>query len=364
MDKFWSIDAVAKDVSTSLFGTIVSFDESPVKENLLYAGTDDGLIQISEDARTWRKAGSFPGVPEYTYVSDIFASRFDENIVFAAFSNLKRDDFKPYLLRSTDKGRTWTSIASNLPANGSVHTIAQDAVNPDLLFAGTEFGIFFTIDGGKQWVQLKSGIPTIAVYDMAIQEKECDLVLATFGRGFYILDNYAPLRTVNKTIMDGEAHIFPVKDALMFIEFGGKYGQGSSYYAAKNPEFGATFSYWLKEVPKTLKEIRREKEKELFKKGERIPQPTEAELRAEESEIAPYLKFTITDDEGNVIRRLYSRPSKGMNRLNWDLRYAGTSPVRKNDGKFDPFSSGGSGLFVMPGSYKVFHGPGCRRGNP
>ncbi|MEA5111038.1 hypothetical protein SDC9_26461 [bioreactor metagenome] len=353
MDKFWSIDAVAKDVSTSLFGTIVSFDESPVKENLLYAGTDDGLIQISEDARTWRKAGSFPGVPEYTYVSDIFASRFDENIVFAAFSNLKRDDFKPYLLRSTDKGRTWTSIASNLPANGSVHTIAQDAVNPDLLFAGTEFGIFFTIDGGKQWVQLKSGIPTIAVYDMAIQEKECDLVLATFGRGFYILDNYAPLRTLNKTIMDGEAHIFPVKDALMFVEVGGKYGQGSSYYAAKNPEFGATFSYWLKEVPKTLKEIRREKEKELFKKGERIPQPTEAELRAEESEIAPYLKFTITDDEGNVIRRLYSRPSRGMNRLNWDLRYAGTSPVRKNDGKFDPFSSGGSGLFVMPGSYKV-----------
>ncbi|MBW6492784.1 MAG: hypothetical protein K0B15_16490 [Lentimicrobium sp.] len=353
MGKFWSIDAVAKDVSTSLFGTIVSFDESPVKENLLFAGTDDGLIQISEDAKTWRKAGSFPGVPEFTYVSDILCSKFDENVVFAAFDNIKRDDFKPYLLKSSDKGKTWSSIASNLPANGTVHTIVQDHVNADLLFVGTEFGAFFSIDGGGQWTQLKNGIPTIAVRDMVIQEEENDLVLATFGRGFYVLENYTPFRNINKTVMDSKAHIFPVKDALMFVEVGGKYGQGSSYYTSKNPDFGATFSYWLKEKPKTLKDIRKEKEKELFKKGERIPQPTLAELKAEENEIAPYLVFTITDETGNVVRRLFKKPSKGLNRTNWDLRYAGTSPMRKRDGKFDPFSSGSSGMFVMPGNYSV-----------
>jgi photosystem II stability/assembly factor-like uncharacterized protein len=353
MGKFWSIDAVAKDVSTSLFGTIVSFDESPVKENLLFAGTDDGLIQISQDAKTWRKAGGFPGVPEFTYVSDILASRFDENVVFAAFDNMKRDDFKPYLLKSSDKGNSWISIASNLPANGTVHTIVQDHINPDLLFVGTEFGAFFSIDGGGQWTQLKNGIPTIAVRDMVIQERENDLVLATFGRGFYILEDYTPLRSINKSIMSSKAHIFAVKDALMFVETGGKYGQGSTYYAAKNPDFGATFSWWMNEKPKTLKDIRKEKEKELFKKGERIPQPALAELKAEEQEIDPYLIFTITDESGSVVRRLYTKPSKGLNRLNWDLRYAGTSPLRNRDGKFDPFSSGGSGMFVMPGSYSV-----------
>ena len=353
MGKFWSADAVAKDVSTSLWGTIVSLDESPVKENLLYVGTDDGVIQVSEDAKNWSKVSSFPGVPEFTYVSDIFASPIDENVVFASFANLKRDDFKPYVLKSTDKGKSWVSIASNLPENGSVHTIAQDVVNPDLLFAGTEFGIFVSIDGGGQWTQLKNGIPTVAVYDMAFQQRENDLVLATFGRGFYILEDYTPLRTINKSIMDEDAHIFPIKDALMFVQTGGKYGQGSAYYAAKNPDFGATFTWWLKEAPKTIREKRRETEKELFKKSERIPQPTEAELRAEEQEIKPYLVFTIKDGKGEVIRRLYDKPSKGMNRINWNLRYAGTMPVREKDGKFDPFNDGSSGMFVMPGEYSV-----------
>jgi hypothetical protein len=213
------------------------------------------------------------------FVADLLASHFDENIVFAAFDNIKNDDFKPYLLKSSDKGKTWVSIASNLPENGTVHSIVQDHINPDLLFVGTEFGLFFSIDGGGQWTQLKNGLPTISVRDIAIQKRENDLVLATFGRGFYILENYSPLRAISKPIMDSQAHIFDIRDALMFVETGGKYGQGSSYYAAKNPDFGATFSWWLKEVPKTLREKRREKEKELFKKGERIPQPTEAELK-------------------------------------------------------------------------------------
>ncbi len=175
-------------------------------------------------------------------------------------------------MKSTDKGTTWTSIAGNLPENGTVHSIQQDHVNADLLFVGTEFGIFFSVDGGKIWTQLKSGIPDVAVRDIAIQERENDLVLATFGRGFYILDDYTPLREIDKDFFDTAAYIFPIKDALMYVQRNrGGYGSGSNVYIAKNPEFGATFTYYIKEAPKTLQEERREREKELIKNKERIP---------------------------------------------------------------------------------------------
>ena len=351
MGKFWSTDAVQKDVSTSLYGTIVSFDESPVKENLLYAGTDDGLIQVSEDAATWNRAGSFPGVPSQTYVSDIFASRFDENVVFASFDNILRDDFKPYLLKSTDKGKSWVSIAGNLPENGTVHSILQDTRDPELLFAGTEFGCFVTLDGGKNWIPMKSGMPDIPVRDMAFQSRENDLVLATFGRGFYILDDITPLRQLKKETLDQNGAIFPVKDALMYLPTDIKGSQGSTVYIAKNPDFGAIFTYYIKEVPKTKKELRSEKEKELFKKGELIPQPSETELRKEKLEIAPYLTFTVTDETGSPVRIIHKTPSKGINRVNWDLRYQSTRAVETD--RFDPLSDNGSGVLAMPGKYAV-----------
>lgn len=353
MDKYWSTDAVAKDVSTSLFGTIVSIDESRLKEHLIYIGTDDGLIQVTEDEKSWRKVSDFPGVPKYTYVSDILTDRFNENIVYASFDNIQRDDFKPYVLKSTDKGLTWTSIAGNLPTNGTVHTLVQDTKNPDLLFAGTEFGVFFTLNAGKQWTQLKNGIPTTCVKDLVIQERENDLVAATFGRGIYILEDYTPLRQYNKEIAAKPAHIFDIKDAQMFIQTGGKWDQGSSYFSAANPEFGATFTYYLKDVPKTLREQRHEKEKELFKKGDPIPQPTNEQLREEENEIAPHLIFDITDETGAQVRRLYARPSQGISRKVWDLCTNSTSPVGERNGKFDPFIEGNSGMFVLPGKYHV-----------
>ncbi|RPI72234.1 MAG: glycosyl hydrolase, partial [Ignavibacteriales bacterium] len=352
MGKFWSVDAVSKDKSTSLFGTIISFCESAVKENLLYAGTDDGLIQVSEDAETWRMIDEFLGVPEFTYVSDICPSKFDENVVYASFNNLKRDDFKPYILKSNDKGRSWTSIAGNLPLNGTVHTIEQDFINPDLLFAGTEFGIFFTTDSGEKWIQLKSGLPTIQVKDIAIQKRENDLVIATFGRGFYILDNYSPLRNLNNENLAKETHLFTVKDALMFMKVPARYGQGSTYYKADNPSFGAVFTYFIKEVPKTLKEIRQEKEKELFEEGKPIYQPNDEELRLEKEEKAPYLVFTITDETGNIVRKITKAAEKGVNRTVWDLRYYNVSPVTVKD-KFNPVEEQKSSTLVLPGKYKV-----------
>ena len=353
MGKFWSIDAVQKDVSTSLFGTIISLEESPVKENLLYAGTDDGLIQVTENAgKSWRKISAFPGIPEYTYVSDIFASPHEENTLFASFNNTLRDDFKPYILKSTDKGQSWRSISGNLPANGAVHSILQDHINPQLLFSGTEFGCFFSIDGGESWIQLKAGLPTISIKDMAVQKRENDLVLASFGRGFFILDDYSPLRKLNKELLEKNGFLFPVKDALMYIQTGGKDSQGSTEYVAKNPDFGAVFTYYLKDVPKTIKEIRTEKESELFKKGEPIPQPSEQDLRAEKNEIPAFITFTIKDETGQPVRTLKKASTKGMNRINWDLRHQSMNSMESGD-TFDPLRDNGSGILAMPGKYSV-----------
>jgi photosystem II stability/assembly factor-like uncharacterized protein len=362
MDHFWSWDAIQKDVSTSLWGTGVSISESRLDENLLYTGTDDGVVSVTSDGgKTWNKTGTFPGIPEYTYVSDLMADRFDVDVVYATFDNRKRDDFKPYVLKSTDRGKSWESIVSNLPENGTVHTIEQDTEVPGLLFVGTEFGFYFTIDGGGAWTKLTSGMPTIAVRDMTIQERENDLVLATFGRGFYILDDYTPLRelAINKEILENPSHIFPVKDAWMYIQTSGKYGQGSNFFKSKNPDFGATFTYYLKEVPKTLKAERLEKEKKLFEEKKPIPQPTREQLRLEESEEDPYLVFAIRDGSGAGIRKIYAKASEGINRIAWDLRYSSTNPISTSSSNRSGGSSRGdgfssqSGLLAMPGRYSV-----------
>jgi len=352
MGKYWPAEAVSKDVSTSQWGTIVSLDESSVKVDLLYAGTDDGVISVTEDAgKNWIQTKIFTGIPEFTYVSDLKADRYNENVVYAAFDNIQRDDFKPYLLKSTDKGRTWESISGNLPVNGTVHCIEQDFLEPNLLFAGTEFGVFFTIDGGKNWAQLKSGLPTTAVYDIALQTRESDLVLATFGRGFYILDNYSPLRELSHELAAREAHIFKVKNANMFIQTSSKDNQGSTYFLSKNPEFGAIFTYYLKDVPKTKKELRQEAEKKLFKEGKPIPQPTWRDLQVESDEEPAHLIFTIADESGNVVRRLTKAPSKGISRIVWDLKYASTRSDQ--NAKFDPVKESKGSILAMPGKYKI-----------
>jgi len=354
MGRYWGVDAVAKNVSTSLYGMGIALEESPLQENLLYVGTDDGLIQVTEDAKTWRKIEHFPGVPAHTYVSDIRCSKHDKETVFASFDNRKRDDFTPYLLMSTDKGRTWKSIAGNLPKNGTVHTIEQDHVNPNLLFVGTEFGVFFTVDQGKEWIQLKSGLPTISVKDIVIQERENDLVMATFGRGFYILDDYSPLREISEQLAQKEAHLFPVKDALKYIQKRrGGYGFGSTVYKNKNAPFGVTFSYYIKEVPKTLAQIRHEKEKELIKNKQPIPLPSLAELEKEKNEVKPYLVFSITDASGKEIKKINTKFGKGIQRISWNLRVPYKSPIVAPKNKFDPLHKNKDWALVPAGNYFV-----------
>ena len=361
MGKVWEPDAVAKNQSTSFYGNIVALTESPKAENLLYIGTDDGLIQMTTDSGgSWTKYGQFPGVPEKTYVSRLAASHFDANTVYASFDNHKNSDFKPYLLKSTDRGKSWTSITANLPENGPVLAFAEDPVNPDLLFAGTEFGIFFTVDGGQKWIQLKGGLPTIAVRDIVIQARESDVVIATFGRGFYVLDDITPLRQTKPDVLQQNATLFPVKNPLLYIErlpLGiPRHGfEGDAFYAADNPPFGATFTYYLKEKLKTRKEQRQEAEKEAAKKNESLPYPTNDQLRAEAEAPAPEVYMLVYDESGAPIRRIEANVGEGFHRVNWNLRYFAPTLADGGGGDEDEdFPSAGTmGPLVLPGKYSV-----------
>ena len=351
MGRVWPPEAVSKNASTSLYGNIVSLDESPLVEGLLYVGTDDGLIQVSEDGgANWRKIDRFPGVPDMTYVSCLKASRHDAGTVYAAFDNHKNADFKPYVMKSTDRGRTWTSLSATLPQNAPVYSIAEDHVAPGLLFAGTEYGMQVTVDGGRKWMKLGSGLPTIAVRDIAIQRRENDLAIATFGRGFYVLDDYTPLRGVNDELLQKEAAIFPVRDALSYVEESHRRVgyQGETFFSAPNPDFGATFTYWLRDGFTSKKQQRKKEEKKLEKEKKAIAYPDWDELRAEDTEEKPYLLFTVRDAEGNVIRRLREEVKSGVMRTSWDLRYTSPSPVGKNSNTNEHRA-----YLAMPGEYTV-----------
>ncbi|MDX9759540.1 MAG: glycosyl hydrolase [Bacteroidota bacterium] len=351
MGRVWGPEAVSKNASTSLYGNIVSLDESPLVEGLLYVGTDDGLIQVSEDGgANWRKIERIAGVPETTYVSCLRASAHDANTVYAAFENHKIGDFKPYVLKSTDRGRTWSSIAAGLPAHAPVYSLAEDHVVPTLLFVGTEYGVQVTVDGGKKWMKLGAGLPPIAVRDIAIQARENDLVLATFGRGFYVLDDYSPLRRINEDLPREQAVIFPVREALGYIESQHRRigYQGNTFFAAPNPPFGATFTYFLRDAFTSLKEQRKKEEKELRKENTVPPYPAWERLRREDEEEKPSVLFTIRDGNGTVVRRLRDDVAAGVRRIVWDLRYTALTPVGK-----DSRTNDHRAMLVVPGRYTV-----------
>ena len=358
MGQVWSMESVMKNASTTIYGNIIALDESPKKKGLLYTGTDDGCIQVSEnDGSNWTKYTTFTGVPQNTRVNMICASLHNENVAFAVFNNHRSGDFKPYILKTSDKGKTWTSIAGNLPVRGSVYCVRQDFVDPNLLFIGTEFGAYFSKDGGIKWIKI-GGLPTIAVYDLDIQQRECDLVAATFGRGFYVLDNYAPLRDVNTTILDKKAHLFPVKDALLYVPSAplgltGTGSQGADLWAAENPAFGATFSLYIKETEKSLKEKRQETEKKLESEKKDVFYPTFEELRKEENEEKAQLIWIIKDKSNKEIKRLITTPSKGISRINWNLRTETTSAIKISKSAPGRYESADDGFLISEGEYTV-----------
>ena len=364
MGRVWSYDAIWDLWAMSNFANVTSLAESPHVEGLIYAGTDDGLLQVTEDGGgTWRKVDVRElGVPEASFVNDVKADLYDADTVYVALDNHKAGDFRPYLVKSTDRGRTWTSIAGDpdkggLPARHLVWRLVQDHVRKDLLFAGTEFGLFFTLDGGGRWIELIGGAPNIPFRDLAIQKRENDLVGATFGRGFYVLDDYTPLRHVSQETLEQEAELFPVKDAWWYVPkrplIGPKGSQGDAFYTAANPPFGAVITYYLSEDATTRFERRREKEKKIAEEGGDNPYPGWDEVRLEALEEAPGIVLTVRDASGAVVRRLSGPAKAGFHRVAWDLRYpsdAAWTPPGADEG-WNPLGS--AGTLAAPGTYTV-----------
>ncbi len=354
MGRVWSVDAVAKNDSTSRYGSAIGLSESPLQEGLIFVGTDDGVISVTEDGgESWRRVERFRGVPDMSLVEDVVASSHDPNVAFAVIDNHKRGDHKPYVLKTTDRGKSWKPITGDLPERGSAHTIAEDHENPNLLFVGTEFGLFFTQNGGRNWHPLKSNFPTIAVRDIEIQQREGDLVVGTFGRGIYILDDYAALRTEAEAL--DEMNLFPVRNPWLYVperlwDTGVKGSMGAEYFVAENPPHGAMFTYYLSEALKSQSQARREAEIKIEKDGGDTPYPSWDDLRAEDAEVEPALFILVKDEQGRVVRQVATASGKGLQRAAWDLRLPDPEPV-KLDGERGGWSGPPLGPLVLPGDY-------------
>ena len=356
MGRVWGVDTIAKNDSTSIYGSAIGISESPIEEGLIYVGTDDGVINVTEDGgANWRRTTKFDRVPDMSYVEDVLASAHDTNVVYAVIDNHKRGDYKPYVVKSENRGRTWKSISSDLPERGSAHTIVEDHVNPNLLFVGTEFGLFFTQDGGGSWHQLKNNFPTISVRDIEIQARENDLVVGTFGRGIYILDDYTALRTGAQTLDDIE--LFGVRDPWLYIEGDlwdarEKGSMGAEFFTAPNPPFGAVFTYYLEDGLKSRQAARREREIEIEKEGGDTPYPPWDALRAEDREQDPALYIMIRDPAGRLVRQVPAESGKGLHRSAWDLRLPPPDPVSiEPPGELPYWVQPPTGPMVLPGRY-------------
>ncbi|MEZ4810918.1 MAG: glycosyl hydrolase [Allomuricauda sp.] len=349
-DNPWDVGAMSN------YNTITSLAESPQQEGLIYAGTDDGILQVTDDGgNTWRKImlGSIKGVPARAFVNDVRADLHDVNTVYLVLDNHKEGDFKPYLLKSTDKGNTWNFINGNLPKRLITWRIVQDHKMKNMLFAATEFGVYFTKNGGASWIKLDGGLPTISFRDITIQRREDDLVAGSFGRGIYVLDDISALRDFDASSAK-EPVLFKVKPAYWYIEKDEVYGQGNSQYAAKNPPFGATFTYYLPDALKTEKESRTEKEKDLNKQKGNIPFPGWDALEDETNQEKPAIVLLVKDSDGNVVNTVEGTNKKGFNRVAWNLTYADRNGVRlvspSGGGDEDFFTSP---YMATPGTYSV-----------
>ena len=360
MGRTWSANAHWDLSAMSQYNTITSLSESPLVAGLVYAGTDDGIIQITENGgETWRRVDRLPGVPEYFFVNDIKADLHDPDTVYVVVDDHKSGDFAPYVLKSENRGRSWRSIVGNLPDRHLLWRIVQDHVNPQLMFLGTEFGVFFTVNGGGAWTKLAGNTPNIAFRDLVIQTRENDLVGATFGRSFFVLDDYSPLRDVTQSMLENDTVLFPVRRAHWYVPRrphacstpGCVDSQGDAYYVAPNPDFGAMFTYYLPEALQTGKDARREAEKELEGSNEDVTFASWEDLDAERLEDSPAIVFRVADMDGNVIRYLEGPVEAGFHRLNWDLRYPALHPFVPEDEREDDDSR--AGVLVAPGRYQV-----------
>jgi photosystem II stability/assembly factor-like uncharacterized protein len=344
-DSPWDVGAMSD------YNTITSLAQSPKNVDVIYAGTDDGLLQVtSNGGNSWTKINvSTMGVPATAFINDVKADLYDENVVYVALDNHKYGDYKPYLVKSTNKGTTWTSMTNGLTDKNLVWRLVQDHVNKDLLFVGTEFGVYFSVDGGKAWTELSGGVPTISFRDLAIQKRENDLVAASFGRGIFILDDYSALRSVSTQQLAQEATLFAPRKAWWYVprsalDFDEVRGSlGSQLFVAPNPDFGAVFTYYLKDELVSDAKARMEREKGM---NGNTPFPGWDVVENEKREEGPFVFLEIKDASGAIVNRVLASTKKGFNRTAWNLRVASPDVLTLNG------SMGSSdGLMVAPGTF-------------
>ena len=364
MGRIWSVDAVGKNRSTSEFGHIVSVSESPLVEGLIYVGTDDGLVQVTEDGGdNWRAVESFPGVPDTSFVHDVEASLHDPNTVFAVINNFKRGDFQPYVLKSTDRGVTWTSIAGDLPENGPAFTIVQDHVRAEPPVRGD--GV---LRPSPRWTGAGRG----SNWEAGCRRSRCVNWRSSSGRGISwrppsgaastwstITRRCRELAARSDEILASGGHIFEVEDGEMFLRWSPGGTSGSDFYTADNPDFGVTFTYYVGETLRTREAARQAEERRAQRGGDDTPYPTWEELEAEDREEAPRVFLTVRDADGNVVNTVNGSASRGMRRATWNYRYPGYNPVTGGAGGGGGGGGGGfgggggNGPMALPGSYTV-----------
>ncbi|MGB7394486.1 MAG: glycosyl hydrolase [Pricia sp.] len=358
MGKKQSWDAVWDVYAMSTYNTITSLSESPLDENVLYAGTDDGHIQYTKNGgEDWTNVAvdRLPGVPETAFVNDIKADLHDTNIAYVALDNHKYGDYAPYLYKTTDGGASWKAITNGLPDGSLVWRLVQDHEDKNLLFLATEYGIYVSFDQGGKWIKFSGGLPTISFRDLAIQKRENDLIGASFGRSFYVLDDYSPLRGMSEELLRSEGVLFQPRKTLQYVPIrGGSDSQGGSYFTADNPPYGAVFNYYLSEGFESMADDRQEKEKKLKKEDKGIPFPGWDALDEEKTQAIPQAILLVKDAGGEVVARVEGPLKKGFHQVAWDLSKSLEStlelPIKKEGDDDDDYQPS---VMADPGTYTV-----------
>ena len=315
---------VAFENSTAEYhSTIISIAESPVQRGEIWVGTDDGNLQVTRDGgKNWTNIiANVSGVAKFSPVSHVEPSRINADTTYVAFDRHMFDDFRPYIFKTADGGKSWTNISGNLPAKAYVQVVREDPKNTNLLYAGTELGLFASYNGGKDWLKLNlKNLPNVSVHDILVHPRENDLILATHGRSLWIFDDATPLQRMNQQILDSSAYLFPIRPALRYSSRFSRYGIGDKQFLGPNPPAGALITYYLKD---------KVDEKTTF-------------------------KVEVFDRDGKLVQEI-EKPAreKGLNRIAWNLRFGGPEVRRPPTEEQLAFGFAARGPQVLPGTYTV-----------
>jgi photosystem II stability/assembly factor-like uncharacterized protein len=363
------------------YPTITTLSESPATPNVLWVGTDDGNLQVTRDAgKTWKNVVSrVPGVPKGTYVTRVVASKYAEGAAFATFDGHRTDDYNVYIFFTSDYGETWKAIRNGIPDSaGTVHVVREHPRSANLLFAGTEFGLWVSWDHGANWTPLKNNFPTVPVDDIQIQAQQNDLVLATHGRSIWIFDDMTPIEKFDASVAASDLTFFGPRTATLWDLRDRRWSAGQKMFTAKNPPYGAILNYYLKEAlppeaPKTAKDDK-DKDAEKPKEAEASKEKDQTKKETATADQKPKVpvaadkegktKISVYDKDGKLVREFDGPGKAGVNRTNWDLRW--NSPAVPTPEQLEAaaagFDFGPRGPFVEPGKYTIKIKAGSKEG--